>query len=282
MSILEKASSPEVLNHSWKKLHNDKTIWQQGISRWEMEKNFVYHITKLGKEIREGTYQPDPVRFFPVNKGDGKSRIISAYCLRDKMAQRALLTVLEPIGEKYFHYDSFGYRPGRSIDMALSRVKEYISCGMKWVIDADIQSYFDTIPHKPLLKSVKILIKDRNTTKMIKKWLDAGTVKRGFVASSKGIPSGAVISPFLCNVYLTKWDLEMSRNNLPFVRFADDFLVFAKSKRSAENAYSYVDQALKKMGLSLNIQKTQVVTCGPNVKFLGRPLPGKNVRRKWR
>jgi group II intron reverse transcriptase/maturase len=282
MSLLKKASSPEVLNHAWKKVQNDKAIWQPGISRWEMEKDFVYHITKLGNDIRNGTYQADPVRFFPVNKGDGKERIISAYTLRDKMAQRALLTVIEPIGEKYFHQDSFGYRPGRNIDMALSRVKEYISCGMKWVIDADIQQYFDTIPHKPLLRSVKSLVRERSATKLIKNWLDAGTVKRGFVASSKGIPSGAVISPFLCNVYLTKWDLEMSGMNLPFVRFADDFLVFAQSKQSAEKAYVFVERSLQKLGLALNPQKTQVVSCGPQVQFLGRRLPSSKHIRRWR
>ncbi|MBF0452417.1 MAG: Retron-type reverse transcriptase [Candidatus Magnetomorum sp.] len=282
MSLLEKASSAKVMNLSWKKLSTDKAVWQPGVSRWEMEKNLVYHITQLSHDIRTGVYRPDPVRFFPVNKGDGKSRIISAYTLRDKLAQRALLTVLAPIGESYFHQDSFGYRPGRSIDMALSRVREYIGCGMKWVIDADIKSYFDTIPHRPLIKAVKSLIKDRGASQLIQRWLDAGTVKRGFLASSKGIPSGAVISPFLCNVYLTKWDQEMARRNLPFVRFADDFLVFAQSRQSAENAYQYVEQLLNRMGLALNTEKTQVVSCGPKVRFLGRRLPQYTQKKHWR
>jgi len=282
MTLLDKAASAKVLNRSWKKLSTDKAIWQPGISRWEMEKNIVYHITQLSHDIKNGTYRPDPVRFFPVNKGDGKSRIISAYTLRDKLAQRALLTVLEPIGESYFHHDSFGYRPGRSIDMALSRVREYIKCGMKWVVDADIKSYFDTIPHRPLVKAVKSLIKDRGAVQLIQRWLDTGTVKRGFVASSKGIPSGAVISPFLCNVYLTKWDQEMARKNLPFVRFADDFLVFAQTRQSAENAYHYVEQQLNRMGLALNTEKTKVASCGPNVRFLGKKLPRFIPGNQWR
>jgi len=278
MSILEKASSPEVLNASWKRFANDKAAWAPGIPKYKMEQNFIYHITKLANELRNGAYKPDPVRYFTVNKGDGKNRIISAYTLRDKLAQRAVLTVLEPIGEKYFHHDSFGYRPGRSIDMALSRVRQYMLCGMKWVIDADISNYFDNIPHKTLIKSIKALIKDRATTNLIKVWLDAGTFKKGFLASSKGIPQGAVISPFLCNVYLTKWDIEMAKNNLPFVRFADDFLVFAKSKKSAESAYNYVEKSLNKMGLALNYDKTKVVSCGPNVTFLGRRLPKISIK----
>ena len=272
-NLLEKAASPEILNAAWKRFRNDKAVWAPGLYRREMESNLVYHLVKLSNELRTGAYIPDPVRFFPVNKGDGRQRIISASTLRDKVAQRAVLTVLEPFGEKIFHHDSFGYRPGRTIDMALSRVREYMLCGMSWVLDADIQSYFDNIPHKPLIKSLKSLITDREIVALIKRWLYAGTAKRGFLSVPKGIPQGAVLSPFLCNIYLTSWDNDMSAKNLPFVRFADDFLVFAKSRASAIKAHSYVGKSLKRLGLMLNEQKTRTVQCGPNVQFLGRKLP---------
>lgn len=238
-----------------------------------LESNLAYHLVKLSNELRTGAYMPDPVRFFPVNKGDGRQRIISANTLRDKLAQRAVLTVIEPFGEKIFHHDSFGYRPGRTIDMVLSRVREYMLCGMSWVVDADIRSYFDNIPHKPLIKILKSIIADQEITALIKRWLDAGTAKRGFLSAPMGIPQGAVLSPFLCNIYLTSWDNDMSAKNLPFVRFADDFLVFAKSGASAIKAHSYVGKSLKRLGLMLNEQKTRTVQCGPNVQFLGRKLP---------
>lgn len=271
--LLEKATSPEVLNSAWKRLRNDKAVWQKGISRKEMESNFAYHLLKLSNDLRTGTYIPNPVRFFPVNKGDGKQRIISANTLRDKVAQRAVLTVVEPIGESVFHHDSFAYRPGRTIEMALSKVREYLLCGMSWTVDADIQNFFDSIPHKPLIRKLKSLIGDKEVVALIKRWLDTGTVRRGFISSARGIPQGAVISPFLCNVYLTSWDNRMAAKNLPFVRFADDFLVFSRSQAGAIKARVYVEKELKRLGLSLNPEKTRVVRCGPNVKFLGRKLP---------
>jgi len=277
--LLEKAASPEILNAAWKRLHNDKAVWQKGISRKEMESNFVYHILKLANELRTGKYLPDPVRIFPVNKGDGKQRIISATTLKDKVAQRAVLIALEPIGERFFHHDSFAYRPGRTIDMALSKVREYVLCGMTWVVDADIKSYFDNVPHKPLLKSLKSFVADKEMIALIRRWLDAGAVRRGFVGTAKGIPQGAVLSPFLCNVYLTSWDNNMATKNLPFVRFADDFLVFSKSRADAIKARTYIEKTLKRLGLSLNPEKTRVVRCGPNVKFLGRKLP--RIKKKF-
>jgi len=271
--LLEKVASPEILDAAWKRLRNDKAIWRPGIPRSQMESNLVYHLLNLANELESGTYMPDPVRFFPVNKGDGKQRIISFFCLRDKLAQRAVLTVLEPIGERIFHHDSFGYRPGRTIDMALSRVREYMLCGLTWAVDADIESYFNRIPHKPLIKELNSLIHDREMILLIKRWLDAGTAKRGFLATPQGIPQGAVLSPFFCNVYLTSLDNGLSSKNLPFVRFADDFLVFAKSREDAEKALRHVARSLKKLGLSLHPQKTRVVKCGPTVRFLGRKLP---------
>ena len=279
-TLLEKAASPDVLNVSWKRLCTDKAVWETGMSRKEFESNFVYHITKLSEELRNRTYQPDPVRFFPINKGDGKTRIISAYTLRDKLAQRAVLTVIEPIGEKLFHHDSFAYRPGRTIDMALSRVREYMLCGLNWVVDADIEKFFDNIGHQKLLKSVKISIKDKDILHLISLWLNAGTVKKGFFSQAKGIPQGAVVSPFLCNIYMTGWDNDMAKKNYPFVRYADDFLVFANSQSEAKRAHHYIQKRLHKMGLMLNPEKTKVAHCGPNVIFLGRKLP--DLNRKLR
>ncbi len=271
--LLEKAASPEVLNAAWRRFRNDKAIWDIGMPRQEMEWNIGFHILKLAEDLRTGTYRPGPVRFFPVNKGNGKQRIISASTLRDKVAQRAALSVIEPIGESFFHQDSYGYRPGRTIDMAISRAREYVLCGMEWVVDADILKYFDNIPHKPLIKQIKHHIPDRDLVNLIVRFLSSGTVRRGFLSRTKGIPQGAVLSPFLCNLYLTEWDRDMASRNLPFVRFADDFLVFAKDRISAEKAHAYVEKALARLDLKLNARKTRVAKCGPKVKFLGRRLP---------
>ena len=271
--LLEKAASPEVLNAAWKRFKKDKAVWEPRLPKKEMEWNLGYHLLRLSDELRTNSYIPNPVSFFPVNKGDGKQRIISATTLRDKVAQRAVLNVVEPLGERFFHHDSFGYRPGRTIDMALSRVREYMLCGLMWVIDADIKSYFDNIPHKSLIRILQNLIPDKELICLIRRWLDVGAVRRGFLSTAKGIPQGAVLSPFLCNVYLTSWDNEMSARNLPFVRFADDFLVLTASRKEAEHAYAHVEKTLNRMGLELNKKKTRIAPCGPGVKFLGRKLP---------
>ena len=278
--LLAKAASPEILNAAWKRLHNDKAVWSNKMSRREMEKNLVYHMLKLSDELRTGKYRSDPVRFFPVSKGNGKQRIISAYNLRDKVAQRAVLTVIEPFGEEIFHHDSFGYRSGRTIDMVLARVREYMLCGLKWVVDADISSYFDNILHKPLLASLKDVVNDMEIIEITKWWLKAGTIKRSFLDRSRGIPQGAVISPFLCNIYLTAFDNALSNGNLPFVRFADDFLVFAETEKDALRAHIFVGKQLNKLGLELNPDKTRVAECGPRIEFLGRKLP--NLKKKLR
>jgi len=273
MDLLTKASSPEVINNAWKRFRRDNAIWRPGISKKEMETDIVFHMLKLAEELRSKQYSSDLVRFFPVNKGDGSKRIISAYTLRDKVAQRAILTVLEPIGEKIFHPDSYGYRPGRTIEMALSRVRECMLCGLSWTVDADIQSFFDNIPHKPLIRILKSLVKDNDMVKLIRRWLDVGAFRRGFLSTTKGIPQGSVISPFLCNLYLTEFDQALALKNLPFVRFADDFLVFADSEKNAHSARLYVEKSLRKLHLSLNPKKTRVTSCGPAVKFLGKKLP---------
>ena len=278
--LLKKAASPEVLNQAWKRLKSDKSIWDHGISRYEMEKNFVLHITRLAKELEAGKYNPAQVRIFPVLKGDGKKRIISALTLRDKLAQRAVLSVLTPIGEAMFHHDSYGYRPGRSIDAVMERVKEHINCGYFWLVDADIKSFFDTIPHKPLKKKLKKSISDRELLDLIFKWLDIGTPRTGILSKRRGIPQGGVISPFLCNFYLTGFDRFLTDHNLPFVRFADDFLIFTPSRRHAESAMACVIKGLKALDLRLNTQKTHIVLSSPKVIFLGRKLPDKKKGKK--
>jgi len=272
-NLLHKAASPEVLNRAWKKLRNDSAVWANSISRREMEKNLIQHILLLSQELADGTYMPSPIRMFPVLKGNGKKRIISALTLRDKLAQRAVLTILTPIGEKVFHHDSFGYRPKRSIDMVMARVREHIICDYHWIVDADIKSFFDNIPHKKLTTKLKKVISDKELLKLISKWLDVGTPRTGILSKRKGIPQGGVISPFLCNIYLTDFDNYLTSHNLPFVRFADDFMVFTPSRKAAESAMECVKKGLKKLELELNINKTRIVQSSPKIIFLGRKLP---------
>lgn len=271
--LLQLAASPEILNLAWKRLKNDNSVWSNGISRREMEKNLIQHILQLSRELSQGIYTPDPIRMFPVLKGDGKKRIISALTLRDKLAQRAVLSVLTPIAENLFHHDSFGYRPKRSIDMVMSRIREHIRCDYYWIVDADIKSFFDNIPHKKLKANLKKIIPDKELLQLIIKWLDVGTPRTGILSKRRGIPQGGVISPLLCNIYLTTFDNYLTSNNLPFVRFADDFMIFTPTRQAANFAMGCVEKGLKRLELELNTLKTRIVRCSPKVIFVGRKLP---------
>lgn len=271
--LLDKALSPEVMNAAWKRLRNEKTVWLPGLPRWDMERDFVLHLLRLVDEVRSGRYRPAPLRQFAVEKGDGRQRVLSALSLRDKLIQRAVLIVLDPLGERLFHNDSFGYRPGRNTEMAYRRACERINCGLGWLVDADIRSFFDNIPHRPLEKTLKQFVPDRDLLQLIKLWLAEGSSPLGFLGPRRGIAQGAVISPLLCNVYLHALDVALMGKNIPFVRFADDFLLFAPDRKAADAAHTFVSKQLQGLGLELHPDKTRVVRSSPSVVFLGYHLP---------
>ncbi len=270
--ILEKALTPDSLNQAWRKLRRDHAEWLPGLSREEMEWNFVFHVMTLVEELRRGTYRPERIRQFTVAKPDGSNRIISAFYLRDKLAQRAVLHGLAPLGEAIFHPDSFGYRPGRNTDMACARANMYIRCGGHWLLDADIRKFFETIPHGQLTKLIGRRVPDRAVRRLVNGWLEAGSPRTGWLRARRGLPQGAVLSPFLCNIYLHELDRAITAANLPFVRFADDFLVFTPNREAAEKAREFVAKTLEAWGLQLHLEKTRVVPAGPEVVFLGKRL----------
>ncbi|MDS4030384.1 MAG: reverse transcriptase domain-containing protein [Candidatus Contendobacter sp.] len=271
--LLDRALSPAALNAAWKRLQSDKTVWRPGLPRWEMEKNQVFHLLELVDDLRSGRYRPAPLRQFTIEKGDGKQRVLSALSLRDKLIQRAVLSVLEPIGEQLFHNDSYGYRPRRNVEMAHRRACERIQCGLPWLVDADIAKFFDNIPHRSLQKTLKQYIPDRELLALIDLWLAEGASSLSFLGTRRGVAQGAVISPMLCNFYLHELDVALAGKNIPFVRFADDFLLFAPDERRANEALKFVDQKLKTMGLELHPEKTQVTRSHRRLIFLGLPLP---------
>ncbi len=271
--LLDRALAPEALNTAWKRLRNEKTVWQPGLARWEMEPNLVLHVLRLADELRSGRYRPAPLRQFTVRKGDGKQRVLSALSLRDKLAQRAVLSVLEPLGEALFHNDSFGYRPARNTEMAHRRACERIGCGLPWLVDADIRSFFDNIPHRALRKVVRRAVPDRELVALVEAWLAEGPSALGFLGPRRGIAQGAVISPFLCNLYLHEFDAAVAAKSIPFVRFADDFLLFAPDQARARAALKFVERQLQSLGLELHPDKTRVALSHPDVVFLGHKLP---------
>ncbi len=271
--LIEAAMAPDVIDHSWRRLRNEHTPWSVTVNRDELQSHLLRHILECRQEVLSGKYRPQPMRQFPLRKPDGRQRIISAQYLKDKLVQRALLQVLEPRAEALFHDDSYAYRPGRSVAMALARTRERVRIGLDWLVDADIKQFFDTIPHKPLLKQLDKFIDDRAAMRLVRKWLGNGAHHTSFLRSPQGISQGAILSPLFCNLYLHQFDTALSKANIPFVRYADDFLLFATTRKQAENAMDFATQQLDQLGLMLHPDKTRVIRSGPQTCFLGERLP---------
>ncbi|MFP7753717.1 reverse transcriptase domain-containing protein [Thermodesulfobacteriota bacterium B35] len=271
--LLEQAMSPEILDQAWRRLRREHTPWSVTVSREALEYHLLAHILTCRQEVLAGRYRPQPIRQFSMDKAGGGRRILSAQYLRDKLVQRALLIVLEPEAERIFHPDSFAYRPGRSVDMALARVRERVRIGQSWLVDADIRRFFDSIPHRQLLPVLRDFVNDNRAIRLIEHWLAQGAHHTSLLRSRRGISQGAILSPLFCNIYLNTFDSRLARANIPFVRFADDFLLFADKRHRAETALAFAARELEKLGLRLHPEKTRIVRSSPQVIFLGKRLP---------
>jgi group II intron reverse transcriptase/maturase len=272
-SVLRSAMSPEVLDRSWRLLKNEHTPWSLAVSRDQLQQHLLLHLLRCREQVLDGSYRPQPLRQFPMRKPDGRQRVLTAQYLQDKLVQRALLIILEPRAEALFHDDSYAYRPNRSVNLALDKVRERVRIGLDWLVDADITKFFDSIPHKPLVKRLKTFVDDANAMKLIEKWLKLGAHQTSMLKTRRGIPQGSILSPLFCNLYLHHFDSAMLDANIPYVRFADDFLLFAKTRDEANSAMGFAAEILDQLGLSLHPTKTRVVRSDPNVVFLGEKLP---------
>ncbi len=273
MSILETAMQPDILDKAWNLLKTEHTPWSVTVNREQLQRNLMRYLLACREDVLSGRYQPEPLRQFTMPKPDGKQRVISAQYLKDKLVQRALLIVLEPNAEAVFHHDSYAYRRGRNVKMALDKTRERIRIGQYWLVDADISKFFDNIPLTPLQKKLKSFIKDGDAMALIDKWLKQGVHSSSLFGTSRGISQGAILSPLFCNLYMHEFDQALSNAHIPFVRFADDFLLFATEKEKAEKALAFAGKKLAQMGLELHPNKTRVVRSSRKVIFLGETLP---------
>lgn len=271
--LLEQAMSPQVMDQAWRRLKSEHTPWSPGIDRETLQRHLMRHLLACRQEVLDGSYRPLPLRQFPLQKPAGGTRVISAQYLRDKLVQRALLITLEPRAESLFHDDSYAYRPNRNVEQALTRVRERVRIGLHWLVDGDIRKFFDSIPHRPLLKLLSGFVADGAACKLIKRWVDQGAHSKSLLSKPRGISQGSILSPLFCNLYLHQLDTDLSRANIPFVRFADDFLLFASEREPAERALAFVTERLEDLGLAIHPEKTQIILSHPRGTFLGERLP---------
>jgi RNA-directed DNA polymerase len=219
-------------------------------------------IQKLEQELRTGQYQPQAVKRVWIPKpGSQEKRPLGVPTVRDRIVQGAVLQVIEPIFEREFATQSYGFRPGKGCKDALRRVDELLRSGKHWVVDADLKSYFDSIPHERLMERVGEKIADGKVLSLVKGMLQAGVMDTvaGWQATKQGSPQGAVISPLLSNIYLNGLDWKMARKGFEMVRYADDFVVLSASQQEAQRALEEISHWVEENGLKLHPIKTRIV-----------------------
>jgi len=246
------------------------------------------YLRELSEAVQAGSYRPDPVRRVVIAKGGGKPRPLGIPTVKDRVVQAAVKRVIEPIFEQQFLTTSYGFRPGRACKDALREVDRLLKAGYTHVVDADLASYFDSIPHEPLLERVAEHISDSRVLALLAGWLKQD-VMQGLCrwTPTGGTPQGAVISPLLANVYLHPLDVRLAERGFHLVRYADDFVVLCRGAVEAQAALAEVKAWVKANGLHLHPDKTRVGDCrvkGQGFEFLGYRFEAARrwVRRKSR
>jgi RNA-directed DNA polymerase len=284
-SLIDKVCRLETLKLGWAQV--EKNDGAAGVDRMSVER-FAQardrYLAELAEALRDGSYRPQPVRRVYIPKGKGQ-RPLGIPAVKDRVVQAALKLVIEPIFEHEFEPRSYGFRPGLGCKDALREVDRHLKEGYFWVVDADLQNYFDTIPHDPLLAKVGGRIADGRVLELIQRFLKQDIMedlKRWTPIS--GSPQGAVVSPLLANLYLHELDVEMREAGLVMVRYADDAVVLCRSREEAVVALARMRAWVSRHGLTLHPDKTHIGDCraqGQGFEFLGyRFEAGKRWVRK--
>jgi group II intron reverse transcriptase/maturase len=269
--LLEKVLSRENLNNAYKRVKANKG--SHGIDGMRVDELLQY-LKENGEILRQsllnGVYKPKAVRRVEIPKPDGGIRLLGVPTVVDRVIQQAIAQILVPIYEKKFSNNSFGFRPLRSAQQAIKRCKSYIDMGYEWVVDIDLEKYFDTINHDKLIRIISNDIKDGRVISLIRKYLQSGVMINGvLVGTETGAPQGGPLSPLLSNIMLHELDIELTKRELHFVRYADDCNIYVKSEKSAKRVMESITGFIEKR-LKLKVNKTKSTVDRPwKLKFLG-------------
>lgn len=282
--LLEEILSASNLNRAYKQVKKNKGA--HGVDGMEVEYLLQYlkdNGDELRKSILDGKYRPNPVRRVEIPKDNGKMRQLGIPTVVDRLVQQAVAQILSPIFEPQFAETSYGFRPKRSAHDALRKCNEYANQGYTYVVDMDLERFFDTVNQTKMVEILSRTIKDGRVISLIHKYLTAGVMNRGKYEETRlGLVQGGNISPLCSNIMLNELDHELERRGVRFVRYADDVILFAKTKRSAqrimEHILPYIENYLQ---LKVNRTKTEVAYIG-EIKFLGYGFYPSNDGIKFR
>ena len=269
--MLEYILTPDNLNRAYRQVKANKG--SGGIDKMDVEHLLPYlrsHKVEIVESLLDGKFRPNPVRRVEIPKDGGKMRQLGIPTVVDRVIQQAIAQVLGLVYEPKFSDGSYGFRPGRSAHQALRRAQEIINDGYKYCIDLDLEKFFDTVNQSKLVQLLSDTIKDGRVVSLIHKYLRAGVmIGHKFEETEQGVPQGGPLSPLLSNIMLNELDRELERRGLPFVRYADDCIIFCKSPRAAERVCESISRFIeKKLFLKVNREKTHVGSVNGQ-KYLG-------------
>lgn len=271
ITILDEFLSLKNFQRAWEKVaENRGCAGGDGETIDKFARNQTINIYQLRDAVANNTYQPYPCKQVIIPKKNDTKRELKIPIVRDRIVQQALLNVLHPLMEEKFSSASFAYRPNLSYINAVEKIAEWRDLGYHWVLDADIVKFFDNIDHHRLLREVRLHIDNPRILCLIKSWVSVGVLTdEGLILPQKGIPQGAVISPLLANIYLHEFDELVTATDLKLVRYADDFLVLARTHERILEAELEIISLLDSMGLIMHSEKTQITNFGQGFRFLG-------------
>lgn len=268
---LEFILSPSNLNEAYKQVKRNKGAG--GIDQMEVEslKDYlVKHQDELIPSIHRGEYRPNPVLRVAIPKDNGKMRQLGIPTVVDRVIQQAISQVLTPVFERQFSAHSYGFRPKRNAHQALRKCQQFITEGYRYAVDIDLEKFFDTVNHSKLIEVLSKTIKDGRVISLIHKYLNAGVIaEQQYEPSEQGVPQGGPLSPLLGNIMLNELDKELELRGHKFARYADDMVIFCKSKRSAERTLRSITSFIeRKLFLTVNREKSGINPIN-KIKFLG-------------
>ena len=271
MELLEEILNPNNLNKAYKKVVSNKGV--AGVDGITVEKELDYlkeNKDRILNQIRKRRYKPQPVKRVQIPKENGKMRNLGIPTVTDRIIQQAIVQVISPIFEKQFSDNSFGFRPNRSCEQAVIRALKYLNDGYEWIVDIDLERFFDMVNQDRLITIIGKTIKDGDVVSLIRKYLSAGVMENGIVkATEVGTPQGGNLSPLLSNIMLNELDKELEERELNFVRYADDCIILVKSEKAANRVLASITKYIeKKLGLKVNAEKSKI-TRPTQTKYLG-------------